>query len=189
MVEQAYPLQWPLGKRRDQHPQRSRFAVNFGKARDELMREIDLLGGALPIVSTNIPLKRDGLPYAGQKEPDDRGVAVYFTLKKQQMCFACDRWDKVGDNIQAIRHTIAALRGIERWGTGDMVQQAFTGFVALPSQENPWDILGVKPGATQEEIETSYRQKAKLCHPDVGGSPEAMQRLNDARQKLKGQAA
>lgn len=187
MIE-AYPLSWPFGKLRNNNPQRSRFAVSFAKSRDELMREIDLLGGQLPVLSSNIPLKRDRLPYAGQKEPDDKGVAVYFTLKKQQFCFACDRWDKVGDNIQAIRHTIAALRGIERWGTGDMVQQAFTGFVALPSQDNPYDVLGVKPNATHDEIEDSYRQKAKMCHPDRGGSVEAMQKLNDARNRLRGAA-
>jgi DnaJ-domain-containing protein 1 len=153
------------------------------------MKEIALLGGRLPVLSSNIPLKQNGLPYAGQKEPDDKGVAVYFTLKGQQFCFACDRWDKVGDNIQAIRHTIAALRGIERWGTGDMVQQAFTGFIALPSQESPYDILGVKADATPEEIDAAYKQKARFAHPDAGGSTDAMQRLNDARNRLKGKAA
>lgn len=185
---EAHPLAWPTGKPRLK-PQRSRFDVSFAKARDELIHEIQLLGGRLPVLSTNIELRRDGLPYAGQKEPDDRGAAVYFTFKNQQFCFCCDRWDKVGDNIQAIRRTIAALRGIERWGTGDMVQQAFTGFVALPSQDNPYDVLGVKPTATEEEIEASYRQKVKICHPDAGGDPEAFRRLTEARRKLKGKAA
>ena len=189
MTEDAYPLSWPFGKPRTKNPQRSRFEVTFAKARDEIVREMTLLGCSLPVLSTNIILKRDGFPYAGQKEPGDKGVAVYFVLKKQQFCFACDRWDKVGDNIQAIRHTIAALRGIERWGTGDMVQQAFTGFVALPSQDNPYDVLGVKPTATDDEIEASYKQKAKLLHPDVGGDAEAMRRLNEARKKLKEIAA
>lgn len=188
-MTEAFPLSWPFAKPRNKNPQRSRFDVQFSKARDELIREIELLGGRLPVLSSNIPLKRDGLPYAGQKEPDDRGVAVYFTLKGHQFCFACDRWDKVGDNIQAIRHTIAALRGIERWGTGDMVQQAFTGFIALPSQESPYDVLGVKPGATEAEIEASYRQKAKLLHPDLGGDPESFRRITEARAKLKGKAA
>lgn len=188
-MSEAYSLAWPFGKPRNKSPQRSRFDVQFSKARDELMREISMLGGRLPVLSTNIPLKRDGLPYAGQKEPDDRGIAVYFTLKGQQFCFACDRWDKVGDNIQAIRHTIAALRGIERWGTGDMVQQAFTGFIALPSQESPYDILGVKPSATLDEIDAAYKQKALFAHPDLGGSTDAMQRLNEARRKLKEKAA
>ena len=187
-MTEAFPLQWPAGKPRTRDPSRSRFGVTFATARDELMREIQLLGASLPVLSSNIPLKRDGLPYAGQKEPDDRGVAVYFTLKKQQMCFACDRWDKVGDNIQAIRHTIAALRGIERWGTGDMVQQAFTGFIALPSN-SPWEVLGLKPGASREEIEAAYRQKAKQAHPDAGGSHDQMARLNAAKAALAKEAA
>lgn len=42
------------------------------------------------------------------------GVAVYFTLKGQQFCFACDHWDEIKDNMQAIHKTIEALRGIER---------------------------------------------------------------------------
>lgn len=184
MTEDAFPLAWPMGKPRNRSPQRSRFDVSFARSRDELVKEISMLGGSLPVLSTNIPLKRDGLPYAGQKEPEDRGVAVYFILKKQQMCFACDRWDKVGDNIQAIRHTIAALRGIERWGTGDMVQQAFNGFLALPSQSDPYDVLGVSKTASQEQIDAAFKQKAKLAHPDLGGSVEAMQRLNDARNRL-----
>jgi hypothetical protein len=110
------------------------------------------------------------LPYAIAREPNDRGAAVYFTLKGQQMCFACDRWDCVADNIQAIRKTIEALRGIERWGTGDMVQQAFNGFVALPAPPSAWKVLGVKPGASWTEINEAYREKAKKAHSDVGGS-------------------
>jgi hypothetical protein len=150
MVE-AHPLAWPSGKPRTHNPQRSRFDVSLATARDALLHEIRLLGGTLPVLSTNIPLRNDGLPYANHRQPDDKGVAVYFTLKGQQMCFCCDRWDVVADNVQAVRKTIEALRGIERWGTGDMVQQAFTGFVALPSN-SPGELLGLKPGASSAEI-------------------------------------
>jgi hypothetical protein len=100
------------------------------------------------------------------------------------MCFACDRWDRVGDNIQAIRHTIAALHGIERWGTGEMVQQAFSGFMTLPSPDNPCDVLGIKRGASRHEIDAAYKAQAKRLHPDCGGSTEAMQRLNHAKRQL-----
>ena len=76
-------------------------------------------------VLRGIRLRLDGLPYSNQTPPADKGVAVYFTHKKQAMCFACDRWDRVQDNIYAIAMTIQALRGIERWGSGSMVEQAF----------------------------------------------------------------
>lgn len=90
-------------------------------------------------------MRQDGFPYPKQALPADKGVAIYFTLNSRQMCFACDRWDKVQDNIYAIAMTIEALRGIERWGSGSMVEQAFTGFVALPAPKSPHDILGVRP--------------------------------------------
>jgi hypothetical protein len=183
VMTEAFPLQWPLDKTRTGFPQRSRFVTSFAVARNELLKEIKMLGGVHPVLSTNLPLRRDGLPYANQPEPKDRGVAVYFTLKGQSMCFACDRWDRVVDNVQAIRHTISALRGIERWGTGDMVQQAFTGFIALPNPESPHSILGVPRTATRDEIEAAFREKAKKAHPDCGGSNAEMRRLNEARQE------
>lgn len=93
------------------------------------------------------------------------------------------------DNIYAIGKTIEALRRIERWGTGDMVEQAFTGFMALPPPKNPYEILGVRPRAGVEEIEAAFRQKAKALHPDAGGSASALAELNAARSKLKEKAA
>lgn len=183
-MTEAYPLAWPSGKPRTSYPQRSRFDVAFTTARDCLLHEIKLLGGTLPVLSSSVALRQDGLPYANRPQPADRGVAVYFSLKGQQMCFACDRWDRVEDNIQAVRKTIEALRGIERWGTGDMVQQAFTGFVALPAPPSSWDVLGLKPGASRNDIEGAYRDHAKRLHPDAGGSHDQMARLNAARDEL-----
>lgn len=183
---EAFPLAWPFGKPRTKRPQPARFKVRFAKARDELMSEIEKLGGKMPILSSNVPLRNDGLPYASQSEPADRGVAVYFMLHARQYCFACDRWDKVGDNIQAARHTIAALRGIERWGTGDMLQAAFTGFAALPNPENPYTVLGVKESATQDEVNAAYRAKVKELHPDNGGNADAFNKVINARTKLRG---
>jgi DnaJ domain len=191
-MTEAFPLQWPHGRPRTSSPERSRFGTrSVAVATKELFAEIRRLGAGMPVLSTNIKLRLDGLPYSNQSPPADKGVAVYFTNKKQAMCFACDRWDRVEDNIYAIAMTIGALRGIERRGSGSMVEQAFTGFVALPAPKDPHVILGVRPGATTDEIDTAFRQKAKIAHPDNKdfGSVEAMQELNDARNALKRGAA
>jgi len=178
-MTESFPLQWPAHRPRITRRERSRFSVSFAKARDELFRELRLMGARWPVLSTNVALRRDGLPYANQPEPSDPGVAIYFEWKKRQMAFSCDRWDRVRDNVQAIRHTIAALRGLDRWGTGDMVEAAFTGFEALPPPGWRGD-LGLDQDATLADAERSYRLRARSAHPDAGGSAEDMSRLNVA---------
>ena len=76
-MTEAYPLQWPDHKKKSAIREKSRFNTTFAKARDGLLREIDLLGGKLPVISSNIALRRDGLPYANQPEPVDPGVAIF----------------------------------------------------------------------------------------------------------------
>ena len=169
MTEEAYPLQWPVGRPRTQRPESSRFNVTFAAARDALMHELHLMGARYPVLSTNCELKRDGMPYANQKEPEDKGVAVYFERKGRAMAFSCDRWNKTKDNVQAIRHTISALRGLDRWGTGDAIDAAFTGFQALPPpSEKTWrDILG--DCSTIEEAKSRRNKLLNDYHPDRGG--------------------
>jgi curved DNA-binding protein CbpA len=37
---------------------------------------------------------------------------------------------------------------------------------------DPYEILGLAPGATQQAVKAAYRQKVQLAHPDRGGDPE-----------------
>jgi hypothetical protein len=189
-VTEAYPLSWPAGRPRKSWRERSRFDVSLAKARDEIRREVALLSGSASalVISSNLMLRQDGLPYANQRQPDDPGVAVYFTYKKRQMCFACDRWVKVEDNMQAIAKTINALRGVARWGTGDMMEAAFTGFTALPDPTNrSWrDVLG-KDIATREQLETIYRRLRSESHPDKGGSPDRFHDVQRAYEQACGE--
>jgi hypothetical protein len=182
----GFPLAWPIGRPRSRSRQKSQFKVGQAVAMRDLIREVDRLGGSNLIISTNVELRADGLPRSDRR-PADTGVAVYFTLKKKPMCFACDRWEAIGENIRAIGQTIGALRGIERWGSGSMLEQAFAGFAALPAPEQPWQVLGVKHDASPGEITTAYKRLASEFHPDRGGDADKMARINRARDALLGE--
>ena len=188
MSVEAYPLHWPQGWPLTPVERRASaaFKTRFAKARDELFNEIRLLGGRYVVLSTNVELRRDGLPYAKRHQPEDTGVAVYFEYKGKSMVFACDRWRLVEDNVQAVRKTVEALRGIERWGASDMMELAFSGFEALPPPgRNWWEVLGVDRWASTGEINTAYRLLAKKFHPDKGGTAAAMTELSKARAEAE----
>lgn len=188
----AYPLCWPEGRPRTAPDQRSRgrFQTSFASARNQLIDEIRRLGGTDPIFSSNIPRRADGLPYANYKPANnDPGIAVYFKRKGRQMCFACDRWQFVDDNMHAIALTVEALRGIARWGTGDMMEAAFRGYAALPqsTRRGWWEILGVPINASLDQIKSAYRAKALTAHPDRGGTDRAMAELSAAYDEAQNQ--
>lgn len=185
MSVQAYPLHWPDGWPRTKAGWReqARFDTSFARARDGLAQELERLGARNAVLSTNVELRLDGQPYANRAEPADPGVAVYFEYNGKSMTFACDRWDKVRDNIQAVRKTIDALRGIERWGASDMLERAFTGFAQLADQTNGewWAVLGVDPGAGYSQVRNAYMAKRSQSHPDrPGGSAAAFDRVTKA---------
>lgn len=182
----ANPLQWPEGWPRTARPAWSRFSVSFSRARNGIMYQLDKMG--VPdhrvVLSTNLPLRRDGLPYANTTEPDDPGAAVYWTTPDdQRRVMPCDRWDRVRDNLRAIELSLDALRGLDRWGTPGIVDRAFTGFTALPPAGVDWrSVFGIGAFAqvSLAQVKEIYHDLSRVAHPDHGGSPHEQQRLNAA---------
>lgn len=194
-MSQAYPLHWPagwprakartrasFGKMRSNGRYETRGDLTVADARDRLGDELDRLKARYVTLSTNLELRLDGQPRSGQRDPDDVGVAVYFQIGGRDTAFACDKWDRVADNIAAVAKHIEALRGMDRWGVGTAAQ-AFAGYQALPSPEQWWQVLEVRPDASRDEITAAYRERARAAHPDTGGSTAAMARLNAARDQ------
>jgi hypothetical protein len=179
-----FPLYWPLQHPRTSSRRPARFLVDFVTARDDLLRELGLLSARDVVISSNVPIRRDGLPGAPDREPADPGVAVYFTRKGRPFVIACDQFDRVRWNLRAIGATIEALRSIERHGTTSMLEQAFSGFAALPaaSAPKPWrEVLGLLPGPCDAEtVRSRVRELARVHHPDVGGSAQRMAEINAA---------
>lgn len=186
---EAFPLSWPTGRPRvPSHRRReAAFKVGFARSRDEMLRELNLLGARAVVLSSNVPLRRNGLPYSDYRQPDDPGVAVYFQRAGKPYVLACDSYRKVEHNMRAVGATVEALRSIARHGASEMLEQAFTGFQALPApraaEASWWDVLGVPPDAEHDEIRDRYRALASQHHPDVGGDHERMARINRAYEQ------
>lgn len=191
MTVERHPLCWPAGRPRTRRPQRAQFKTTLGLARDTLIGEIQRLGGTGLIISTNVPTRKDGEFYASAKRPDDPGVAVYFDYNGAPHCFACDQWDRLQDNVQAIRKTIEALRGIARWGSGDMMERAFTGFAALPDPGSAggehWStVLGVTSDASDDDVQAAYRRARSAAHTDrETGDNVAFHRVQTAWEQAR----
>jgi hypothetical protein len=199
----AFPLSWPEGWKRTQ----SRTSATFNRketgystnqatgerrswtqtknlsvadAVHRLTAELERMG--VPdynvIISTNVPLRLDGMPRS-DKEPGDPGAAVYWKKNDKQVmrCMAIDRYTRVADNLAAIAATLEAMRAIERHGGGTIIERAFLGFAALPEHASqPWrEVLGIEGTATLELVESRFRALVKVHHPDRGDEKEREQ--------------
>lgn len=179
-TKQAYPLQWPIGwPRRPGARTRAKFGNGYGtdmsRAKGLLFTELRRLGASGVVVSSNQQLTKDGAPRADRGEPGDTAVAVYFRLRDDSRALACDRWDRVADNIMAIAKHVEAIRGQIRWGVGS-IEQAFGGYKLLTAGEASqtwWEILGVPSSAPMSDIERARDRLLREHHPDVTGGSHA----------------
>lgn len=196
--KEAYPLTWPvLRARTPGHARRdAKFKLSFGDARTALLEELHRLGARNVVLSSNIPTRRDGLPFATYSEPLDPGIAVYFDrwgLKNSTRSYviACDGYRKAVWNLRAVGVTVEAFRAIQRHGATEMLEQAFTGFAALPpgpsrADTRPWwQVFGLTQFASLAEVHAAYKDLARKNHPDVGGDVAAMALINVAYEEAK----
>ena len=176
----AYPLQWPHGQPRTKIRTDSVFRVTPAVSYAEMIKELESFGAKNVVVSTNIPLRKDGTPYRDglTEKMYDPGVAVYFLRGKTQVAIAVDQYLLPWENCRALGKAIEAFRAIERSGAKQVLDQAFTGFAALPppTQGRHWsEIIGVPRTASVADIQAAYKAKARVVIGDD------LQMLNIAR--------
>ena len=157
MIE-SFPLQWPEDYPRTPIKKRSPFKVgSLDTVRKGILKEIKLMGGVNPIISSNIPVRLDGQLYATMRPVDqEHGVAVYFTWQSAQRVLACDTYPKIEDNLRAIEMSIEGLRRLPRYGIADVLNRVFKGFKALPKETAlPFEVT-----------RDNYKSLIKKYHPD-----------------------
>jgi hypothetical protein len=200
---EAYPLTWPVGRPRVSRRRGAKFHrlvklegksykqkadITLYQAICQVRDELRLLRAIDVVISTNVKTRQDGLPYSGAREPDDPAAAVYFRMADSVHCLACDRWDRVADNLAAIAHHADAIRAMDRWGVGSLAQ-AFAGYRALPAMDAGrtwWAMLGfANPPEKLETVEAKWLTKITEAHPDRGGNANHAAELNAAMQEAK----
>lgn len=203
----AYPLAWPHGWPRTPRHQKKRgnFSTQSGsynrpvtirEATERVTDELDRMKVTGVVISTNLAVRNDGLPRSGQRAPDDPGVAVYFIRSGsgRREVIPCDRYDDVAQNLAAVAATIAALRALDRHGTGIM-ERAFTGFAAIEDHSQKpkpwWIVLGVPLEAQAFQVVEAYHRRRAATHPDRGGSDDDFNEVQAAweQYKSRGQTA
>lgn len=182
----AYPLSWPEGRERTPEWRRKhdQFRVTIAQAVGHLTKELERIRAQNVVISSNHPVRKDGLPMCVQAAVGDPGVAVYFVVDGVRRCMSCDQYHAVRGNVRAIGKSVEALRELERWGAKATLDRALEGFVALPAGSTAgdawWDVLGVAPDASRVTIEAAFRRLVRVHHPDLGGDEARMQRVSAA---------
>lgn len=199
-IDPGYPLNWPEGRprtpagaRKDALFRQDGRRMTMTSAKRRLVEQVGMMTkpgkpwrATEMVLSTNIRFTLSGSrdQSVSRREPDDVGVAFYFTLDGKPHVLACDRWDTVYDNIAAIAAHIEALRGQERWGVANLAQ-AFAGHVRLAAPDPWWTVLGVDRNADRHTVDQAFRRHAKSAHPDQGGQRAEWDRLQAAYEAGK----
>ncbi len=188
-------------RQRRKSRERSRFKATYKQTLDLLEYELNHLRAKDIVIQAGYQLgqiRNDGWPYSNAKSLHPAVVVSYRNRKNEEVSFPCDSYNQMEDNLRAIGLTLKSLRDIDRYGVSQGGEQ-YKGWTALPEAGKSDSTRGAAitlanyapslsvdqvlsdPGAMQE----AYRQAAKKCHPDAGGSREAWDRIDAARRTLE----
>lgn len=216
MMRNPYPLQWPAGIARTKPADRrrsnfhTRLKLDGGRSQQrpptvyeaakDLVAELGRLKAQSVVITSLLPTRHDGLPYSDGRS-EDPGVAVWCVYNGRERVFACDEWQTHAENLRAITLSIAALRGLARWGMAEVAERAFAGFAALPAGDSnapaqppprpPWrEVFGVQAlvdtllASNVDDlvavVKARHRKLIAEAHPDAGGTDIRAAELNAA---------
>jgi hypothetical protein len=116
--------------------------------------------------------------------PGETAVTVRYMQAGHEVVLSMDTQAWPAGNLRALYLCIEAMRMLEVRGMADTVRSAYKQLEAPAAARDPWEVFGLRPGASRDQIEGMFRILAKTAHPDQGGSDAAMAELNAAHNAL-----
>lgn len=192
-------LPWPVSKKRTPAGQRKFGQFKYEGVRIPLYRAVERLEREIGAFTRHGRSGRtrqltlccghyayvNGQGFKADSRSDDPGVVVSFDLDGKGYTVACDTYTTCADNFAAIAAYIEGLRAQERHGVAGL-DEMLAGHAALPSAgAKPfwWNVLGLDPTATKDEVLAAHKRLIFECHPDRGGDPDKAAAINAARDE------
>lgn len=83
-------------------------------------------------------------------------VTVTFTKDGKPVTLTMARYAYPPQNLKVLTLCIDDMRMIERRGISDTMQSAYMQLAAPAAERDPYEVLGLRPGAGRELVEASY---------------------------------
>lgn len=114
---------------------------------------------------------------------------VRFILRGSPMDIVCGTWDSYEVNLRCVYLAIQSLRLNEARGIGDTMREAYLQLQAPAKARDPWEVLGVHPSASWDDVRDVYRMKSRRVHPDSAengnADPAKFAELTDAYNRIR----
>ncbi len=108
-------------------------------------------------------------------------------LRLNELVELMDECIAAGDQSQALLEAyLDRVHPDWREGAGAGEASGSSGASAKMSPGEAFEILGLEPGASEQEIVSAHRRMMKQYHPDQGGSDYLAARINQAKDLLLG---
>lgn len=118
---------------------------------------------------------------------------VRFQLRGLEVLLRCESQKTYTQNLRCCFLALDAMRMNERRGIADTLRQAYAALPAPTIQRDPYEILGVRPDMSIDDIEDWYSLKVKRAHPDRNpDDPDAAKKtaeLNGAIERIRAERA
>lgn len=183
------------------------FKAGWENTLNLLDRELGYLDADQVIVGAFLregDIRQDGYPRANARVPSHPGVEISFDSPHGRLVYATDVCDYWQHNVRSIALGLESLRAVDRYGITRRGEQ-YAGWKELPAGiAVPAPTMTPTTAAEflafhaqfengnehrllseQQLVGYAFHQAAKRLHPDMGGSPDEFQQLQEAKATLE----